>query len=413
MTSPASLRIAIATDLHYLQDEDGGIYPQVCVDGSKIDPMEELIEIISSADCPISPSADIVLCPGDITTRACIKSFKKGWEDLKRLQSALGASQLIAATGNHEIISRGDSSHAIPGNAESAIKPFEHLIVAEDYPAKFTTRDQKWIYWGRGFEVVTGGEWVVVTLNSCHYHNSLLPNEYERGRIGDAALTELESKLKELSSQFKYKIVMLHHPPTPHEEFDVDLGRTSMYNGELLVQTLENTCDDWLILHGHKHLSRLTKASGAEYAPIILGAASFGAMVTGDLAGKTRNQFYILELRSSEGNERMKGTFEALSWDGSEWGVTCKINHGLPHGCGFDLENPFKSKKVAQSIKQFLEGGEQPFFTWAELKKSIGALSHIMPKDIKNLCEILDALGVRRVPADGAWFPEQLWVDKK
>lgn len=413
MPSPTTLRVAIATDLHYLQGEDGSIYPQVCVAGSKIDPMAELIGKLSTAGCPISPVADILLCPGDITTRACVESFNKGWGDLKQLQSILGASQLIAATGNHEIISRGDDSHSTPGNSESAIKPFEHLIVAEDYPAKFKVRDQKWIYWGRGFEVVTGPDWVVVTLNSCHYHNSLLPNEYERGRIGDAALAELEDKLKELASDFKYKIVMLHHPPTPHEEFDVDLGRIAMYNGELLIKTLENTCEDWLVLHGHKHLSRLVQAGGAEYAPIILGAASFGAMVTGDLAGKTRNQFYILELISGEEGERTKGTFEALSWDGNEWTLTSKVTHGLPHGCGFDLENPFKSKKVARLIKRFIEDCGQPFVTWSELKDSIAELSYLMPQDISNLCGMLDDLDVRRTPEDGTWFPEQLWVDKK
>ncbi len=413
MSSPTSLRIAIATDLHYLQDKDGGIYPQVCVDGSKLDPMSALLEKLASDACPILSSADILLCPGDITTRACIDSFRKGWADLKKLQSVLGASHLIAATGNHEIISRGDDSHSIPGNAESAIAPFEHLIAAEDYPAKFATVEQKWVYWGRGFEIVTGSNWVVVILNSCHYHNSLLPNEYERGRIGDVALAELKAKIGELSSDFKYRMLMLHHPPSLHEEFDVELGRTAMYNGELLLKALESTCNDWLVLHGHKHLSRLIKASGAEYAPVILGAASFGAMATGDLAGKTRNQFYILELQSGESVERINGTFEALSWDGNEWELTSKLTHGLPHGCGFDLENQFKSKKVAQTIKQFLEGESQPFFTWPELRKSIAGLSHLMPTDITNLCEVLDGLGVRRVPMNGTWFPEQLWVEKK
>lgn len=413
MPSPTSLRIAIATDLHYLQGDDGGIYPQVCVSSSKIDPMAELIGKLSSVDCPIRPIADILLCPGDITTRACVESFKKGWGDLKQLQSVLGAHELIAATGNHEIVSRGDNTHSFPGNSESAIKPFEHLIIAEDYPARFKARDQKWIYWGRGFEVVTGDDWVVVTLNSCHYHNSLLPNEYERGRIGDAALAELDQKLKDFSSRYKYKIVMLHHPPTLHEELDVELGRIAMYNGELLIKTLENTCEDWLVLHGHKHLSRLVQAAGGEYAPIILGAASFGAMVTGDLAGKTRNQFYILELISSECGERTKGVFEALSWDGNEWSLTSKVTHGLPHGCGFDLENQFKSRKVAQLIKRFIEDGKQPFVTWSELKSGIAELSYLMPKDISNLCEMLDNLDVRRTPVDGSWFPEQLWVDKQ
>lgn len=412
MTSPTSLRIAIATDLHYLQDESGGIYPQVCIDGSKIDPMRELLKFLDSPSCPITVSADILLCPGDITTRACISSFRKGWEDLKTLRNTLGATHLIAATGNHEVSSRGSDGQGQPGNAESAIKPFEHLISAEDYPAIFPSKNQKWVYWGRGFEIVSGEDWVVVIVNSCHYHNSLQPNEYERGRIGDAALGELEVTLKEVSSLFKYKIVMLHHPPTSHEELDVELGRIAMYNGDLLVQSIENTGEDWLVIHGHKHLARLIQAGGTEYAPIILGAASFGAMMSGDLASKTRNQFYILELICGSG-ERLKGKFESLCWDGREWHLTNKITHGLPHGCGFDLENSFKSKKVAQAIRDFIQSGGQAFVTWPELKSNLSELSYIMPKDIKNLYEKLHGLDVKTTAENGAWFPEQLWVDGK
>lgn len=411
MTSPTSIRIAIATDLHYLQDEDGGVFPQVCISGSKIDPMSELLKTLGSSSCPIGVSADILLCPGDITTRACISSFQKGWDDLKRLKDALGASHLIAATGNHEVSSRSNGDHDLAGNAEAAIKPFEHLISAEDYPTVFPSKDQKWIYWGRGFEAVSGDDWVVVIVNSCHYHSSLLPNEYERGRIGDVALGELQGKLKELSSLYKYKIVMLHHPPTPHEELDIDLGRIAMYNGDLLVKTIEETGEDWLVIHGHKHLARLIQAGGAEYAPIILGAASFGAMMSGDLASKTRNQFYILELISADG-ERLKGKFESLCWDGREWHVTNRISHGLPNGCGFDLENPFKSRKIAQAIRDLIQSGGQTFVTWPELKNKLEELSFIMPQDINHLNEKLDGLNVKRVADNGAWFPEQLWVEK-
>lgn len=411
---PIPLRIAIATDLHYAPDRDGKVAPQVCSLGSKIDPMDVLIDYLESPDPTISPNADILLCPGDITTGACTKSFKHGWNDLKRLKDKLNAKHLIAATGNHEIVSRANQEHAISGNAEVAIEPFEHLIGTEDYPACFDPPHKKWIYWGRGYEVVHGENWVVVTINSCHYHNSLLPNEYERGRIGNAALAELRANLKEISEQYLYRIVVLHHPPSSHEEFDVPLGRTPMYNGDLLLKAIEDTGSDWLVVHGHKHLFRLTKSTGAEYSPMILGAASFGALLTAEIANQTKNQFYIIELSTTniDGEERLKGRLESLYWDSTNWNICSDIPHGLPHGCGFDCSNLARTTKLATEIKEKIGLSQSQTMTWSELQRVIEPLNFLIPKEIENLQKKLEKLGVQRMPKSGVWFPQDLWIDQ-
>jgi hypothetical protein len=414
MDLPDPIRIAIATDLHYIADHTGKISTQVCIQGSKIDPMVSLIDYLSNPGPLSEPSADILICPGDITTRACIKSFNHGWNDLKNLKTALNADHLIAATGNHEISSRTKEDHAIPGNAEIAIAPFEHLLTTSDYPAKFNNPEQKWVYWGRGYESLYGDDWVIVTINTCHYHNSLLPNEYERGRIGDAALAELSTHLKSLSSKYSYKIIVLHHPPLDHEDLDVSLGRTPMYNGNLLLQEIENTGEDWLVIHGHKHLFRLTRSNGAEYSPIVLGAASFGALLSGEMANKTKNQFYIIELSmiAEEGKHRLRGAIESIYWDGSHWSMCSEMSHGLPHGCGFDQSNPVRASPLAKKIKETIEASSPPVLTWVELRDKIDTLKYLMPKDIENLQKRLDEIGVSRTPNQDTWFPQELWVDQ-
>lgn len=381
MTIP--LRIAIATDLHYTSDESGRISPQVCIHGSKIDPMDSLLDYLNSPDPAIMPKADLLICPGDITTGACTRSFVRGWEDLNRLKQTLGAEQLIAATGNHEIISRATKEHSISGNAEIAIQPFEHLIETQNYPARFDSPDKKWVYWGRGYQVAHGDNWVVVIINSCHYHNSLLPNEYERGRIGQAALAELREALKGLSKSYLYRIVVLHHPPSNHEDFNVDLGRTPMYNGDLLLQALEETGEDWLVIHGHKHLFRLTKSGSTEYSPTILGAASFGALLTAELANQTKNQFYIVELsiENEASDNRLKGQLESIYWDSSSWNICTEVAHGLPHGCGFNPSSPARATVLAKAIKEAIEASPSQVLNWKELQASIGALKFLMPKD--------------------------------
>lgn len=414
MSSDFSLRIAIATDLHYLKDEFGVIRVQVAAKGARNDPMASLIDYLGDEQPSINPAAEILICPGDITTGACVESFKYGWADLSRLKSALGANHLIAATGNHEVGSRASSGHQSVGNAEIAIEPFEHLIATVDYPAKFEISDHRWVYWGRGFEVVTGDNWVVVTINSCHYHNSLLPNEYERGRIGNAALAELKLKLEDIAKNYDYRIIVLHHPPLAHEDLDVSLGRISMYNGDLLLQILEETSEDWVVIHGHKHLFRLTKSGGGDYAPMVLGAGSFGALLTGDMANKTKNQFYVLELStvSEAGTVRLRGKIDALCWDGVSWSLSSEASQGLPHGCGFDMLNPTKVQTLANNIKEILMNSPDPFTKWDELVGKIDALNYLMPKDIQHLHRKLGQIGVMRSSSGSSWFPSELWVDK-
>lgn len=414
MSSDKPFRIAIATDLHYLKDDSGDIRVQVAAKGSRIDPMTSLIHYLDVSRSPINPVADILICPGDITTAACVQSFQHGWNDLAKLKDALGARHLIAATGNHEVGSRASAGHQAVGNAEIAIEPFEHLITTADYPAKFENSDKKWMYWGRGFEVITGENWVVVTINSCHYHNSLLPNEYERGRIGDAALAELNQMLTDLSKRFSYRVIVLHHPPLAHEDPDVALGRTAMYNGDLLLQFLEETSEDWVVIHGHKHLFRLLRSGGGDYAPMVLGAGSFGALLTGDLASKTKNQFYILELSqvADSGSTRLRGRIDALCWDNTEWSLSSEDAHGLPHGCGFDMLNPTKVQALAARIKEEITDSSQPFMKWCELAGKIEGLNYLMPKDILHLRKKLDEVGVSRASNESSWFPSELWVNK-
>lgn len=116
------LRIAVITDLHYVKSGSGSA-PEVCAMVNHVDPMQKLREYLALNSLG---SVDMVLCPGDITTRACIDSFSKGWGALKELASTLNSTHLIAATGNHEIISRSDDLHKVAGNVELHVDPQEH-----------------------------------------------------------------------------------------------------------------------------------------------------------------------------------------------------------------------------------------------------------------------------------------------
>lgn len=404
------LRIAIATDLHYVI-KDGKAMPQVCRDGTNNDPMEALLHFVSKSNL----SANLLVCPGDVTDRACGTAFHHGWNKLLQLKSCLNAEHLIAATGNHEVSSRVGDEHDIPGNAELAIDTLDHLLDVHDYPAMFDDNDKRWVYWGRGYETVFGQDWVVVTINSCHYHNSTLANEYERGRIGDVTLKELMVHLKSISKEgrYKYRVIVLHHPPVAHEEIGVELGKTPMFNGDGLIQAVEDTNSDWLVIHGHKHHHRLKKCSGNDYAPILLGAGSFGALLTGGLSNKTKNQFYIMELQAKKdevGEHRLRGKIETLYWDGTEWSRCVRLKDGIPDGCGFQQGGSISISSLASRIKEVIKASGQPSLRWEEVAEKEESVKYLNPKEVSILLDKVRLVGVEMNVDDQRLFPAELWV---
>ena len=82
-TSGSSIRIAVATDLHYVckKNDNSVRYRSQIAQGQAHDPMSKLFDLIQQK----SITANWVLCPGDITNQANHEAFKAGWESLKKL----------------------------------------------------------------------------------------------------------------------------------------------------------------------------------------------------------------------------------------------------------------------------------------------------------------------------------------
>lgn len=381
----ATLRVAVLSDLHYTQVEKGSCLPQAAAAGG-LDLMDELIKKFERQQ---HPSADLLVCPGDITDRANPQAFAAGWSQIKRLGNALGVKRIVAATGNHEVQSRSDNPPVAAGNAEYSIDPLEFLVNESGYPTVFPRPHQKWVYWGRGYEILHTDDSVIVLVNSCHYHVTLQNNEFERGRISDAALEELKHDLGQLAADRPFRIVVLHHPPLLHEEPGLELGRTPMHNGPALLKVLQDTGLDWIVIHGHKHYHRLVRADGDVYQPFVFGAASFGAMLRGDMASRTRNQFYIVTLETENDPldvVRLSGSIQALHWSNSTWEETNSASLGLPNGCGFTWDS-IEPASLAAQIRVLLQSSDGQYLEWSEVVSSLPKLRFLMPGQMNALKE--------------------------
>lgn len=401
------MRIAVITDLHYVLDTTkipSSFRPQMA-NGQEFDPIEKLGDFLISHNI----KANVLLCPGDITNQAAHAAFIKGWENLRALRDKLSAAELIAVTGNHEVDSRASDSMKNVGLVEETVDPVGLLQSIEDYPASFSDNpDKRWIYWGRGYEIIEDDEAVIVLINSCHFHITMQRNEYERGKISQVVLDSFKKKVTELANSKKFRIVLMHHHPISHHDTEGS-GQIDMYNGSKLMEILNESYNDWLIIHGHKHDPRLIRSQGAATPPIVFSAGSFGAALSGALATKTKNQFYILDLESipnASGTLEMRGRIEAFYWTSTEWRPAIEEEHGLPNGCGF--ANNVNVDEIAKNVRDYLETISGSFIKWDEMCEVLPALKYLMPFEIKKLRFVLARLKVNLGGDTRLSFPTEL-----
>lgn len=408
-----TIRFAVISDLHYRKDNDGVAYrPAAGAQGAHADPVEKLIAFLedrrSDFNSPGGKLADYLLCPGDICDKADGSAFNEGWRQLKKLQKVLRADHLIASTGNHEVHSRPSDLDKISGYAEAALDPLEAVQEHGDYPTELLCEERRWVYWGRGYEIIEREEVLLLLINSSHFHPTTQPNEYERGRIGKVALALLRAELKTKveSNRNRLFITLLHHHPVAHEDLAIELGRIQMHNGELLMQVLAECGVAWIVVHGHKHFPRLIlSADSGDGQSVVLAAGSAGVELKGEWATKTSHQFYIVELDvvSQEAERSACGRIRALSWQGDDWKFNELKLRGLPDRCGFRIPTQDLNTIVA-SISTVLAGANE-YMTWQELVSQIPALCTLLPQRLAALRRALKIAGIQTTWLDTHYFP--------
>lgn len=411
------ITLAVISDLHYRQHENASCRPAVATE-PHLDPIAGLFKLIGSHRSELAggkPSiADYLLCPGDISDKANNVAFGEGWSQLGRLRDALGATALVASTGNHEVDSRAGEEHQAAGNVLHRVDPVGFLQGFADYPTTLIDPpERRWIYWGRGYEIIEQDDLFFLLVNSSHFHVTTQPNEYERGRISNAALQDLREQLNKRIEVNRNRlfIMLLHHHPTDHQNLDVALGPITMDNGTQLMQTLLECQVAWLVVHGHKHFPRLVRHdSDSPGKAVVFGAGSVGTQL-GDLATRTRHQFYLIDAQIVDQaiEPTAAGTVRAFSWNGSTWEPSMKVSHGLPAGCGYSIPE-ISIRDVAVEVERALRG--KPYLRWDELAKEVPMLTTIFPQ---HLSIIRNAFTTHNIactwPAED-FFPSELSTQK-
>jgi 3',5'-cyclic AMP phosphodiesterase CpdA len=303
-------------------------------------------------------TADVLICPGDLTDKANPHGLIRAWDLLQQIRTYLSADFVIAATGNHDTDSH---SLFVPGEpwhtARTLYPPFP--IGNDDFE---TVNDQ---YWSRGWCLMSHDGVRILNVNSSHNH--LNAELAKRGHIADSVIHDIIRALSAIQEPALNILVTHHHPIKVGIINSTD--QSHMVGGEVLLEKLAGTnIGPWLVIHGHKHVPRVDYfMSGAMSLPIF-AAGSFSAKLWDEAAPLAKNQFYLLEITALEGAnglENVSGICNSWSWVPNSGWKKSGSSGGIMSGSGFGWRQPHA--ECVQSIVAAFDSTSRPWIDRSEL----------------------------------------------
>lgn len=374
------MKIFVLSDLHAFYPENlptGSVTPSFLDlsqtgDAESNNPLRSLQRFVEAKGI----KADVLICCGDLADRANPKAFAYAWAELHKLKRVLDAGQLFATAGNHDIDSRHQyNDHDAKGFLMEA---------SPNFPFEDEVQNNQ--YWAQHFNIidhdVSGSRFLII--NSAGYHGSA-EREYEHGRIAKRTLGKIEARLRSGGAR-ELNIVVCHHHPHKHSELDLHDYDDMKGGYEFLRMLNPVTFGPWLVIHGHKHHPKISYAHGSGGStPVVFSSGSCAAIAHPTLAGKVRNQCYLIEPQGGSIGASCLGTFTSYEWVPSDGWNVATINSGLPAYGGFGYRGTIDElgKRIEAS---FPNGG-----SWRQLTSTIPDLRHTPPDEIANLGVLLEA----------------------
>lgn len=355
------------------------------------------LDLISLAKMPSgsgsSPlTVDALLCAGDLGFRGSIESIQAAWKLLQNAGAEMNAGFVAAATGNHDVHSRSRAAEVAkdPLKVIPTIRgPFETLKLLEPaYP--FVARTPPFLlpdtrhgrakYFGEGATLYEFEKFRLLILNSCaeHGHDQF---EFERGTLSASTLKAIELDLGTFGPESeKINLVLVHHPPHPdsaHGSGTLD----HIHEGDQFIDLLQNTGQQWFLIHGHKHNGTISYAKGGSNVTVF-SAASLGIRLEQQVKG-LRNQFYIVKLEIDPTTLSLQGTVQCWDWfENFGWQPARPMDGGISHGCGFG--NRMTTAQLAKNIADSVKTTTLPM-KWSDLIAALPDLNYVPPDDMQRV----------------------------
>lgn len=368
------IKIAVVSDLHVFNGSSSAGGPSFIgtadtQDSPEKHPFRGIQKLIADEGL----SADFLICPGDLADRADPAALMFAWEKLQRLKTQLGAQNLFATSGNHDVDSRNAHGDIDPKGNLQALDPM--------FPGLSEQQCDK--YWSRNFAVFTEENLRIVLLNSAAFHGygTDASPEYKYGRVSSKTISALRAALA--TDHRRVNILVCHHHPAPYNPVEEE-DYSEMLGGDRLIELLDSGAyGSWILIHGHKHFPRLAYATGSSSSPVIFSAGSFSVALHHSQSARARNQFYILEIPVGDLDSLgldVAGTITAWDWITLMGWQPAGNSSGLPHIVGFGCREAVRS--IARDIASHLPT-QTSVLSGEEIIGALPRLRFLHPQDLQ------------------------------
>lgn len=360
-----SLKIAILSDLHCHPSGTNPANTVLFSDGlrlpSKEHPVENLIDLINDELLNV----DILMCPGDFAHQADRQGLLSGWYFVNEIAKAFGNIPIISTIGNHDVDSR---------NNNNTYSFHDIKKIGKNFPLESKYLDS---FWGNGYSIIDESDYIVLVINSCHFHTHNDGSVIGHGEIDSSQIEMIENSISKYKDDDRIKILLLHHHPVQHERFE--LGETDfLKNGENLMKIVAETNFD-IVIHGHKHdpWLRYYLPKTVDYKLPVLSSGSFSA-TNQKLYAEIGNYFHVLDLNKE--NKKCRG--KVISYNYRNRGGWNKEKRDFFPYSGFG--NNLQISELVSLIKKHVTK-DSKLKSLASLTEEINQLDYLTPDEIKKL----------------------------
>ena len=329
----------------------------------------------------IENKIDYIICAGDISTKSCISSFKKGWGFLHKLKEATSAKELYSVPGNHDHQSRKDENTFSPKHNLQFIKPF--------FPTNNYSSNTH--FWAWNWCLNEEENFNIILLNSSAYHG--FDDEYKKGRVALETAEQIREALKSASEK-PFNILVCHHHITKMDHIDNARDTEAMDGSEHLIRELDRANKGpWLIIHGHKHFANIYKPTSTfSTENIVFSAGSLSAKLHEQIMHRTSNQFYIIEIDNKECSN-------SFSLKGKYWTYEYAIGRGWDASTSYNLPAyglfgyQANQREIFHFLKTSLE--DSPFLTHLELSEINNKTKALLPDSFNLFLKMISDHGYK------------------
>lgn len=330
------MKIAVISDLH---TGEGSRAAEFCLEQSSgwatLDYIKHFKEFILRENL----SADILLIAGDISNRAKEEEYNLASNKIKEIASILSVPDcnVFYVPGNHDACWVSEKKHLVDKEQDTidfAIKkkydPINNGLIFKE----INQRVKDGCLYKPPYAAIWESEDVIALgVNTAAFdHHDTSPHH---GKIRFEDLDEIKSLLSrnEVSSSNKTKIILMHHHPLQYTDSTFNLPDLSaLINAEGLIN-IAGEYEFNYIVHGHKHIPRVTMRDVLNHPLTILCAGSFSAKLDDRYFQGIGNSFHLIE-EKEKCNQLNTGKGIVKSWaylSGHKWIPSEESREGISY----------------------------------------------------------------------------------